>query len=319
MANIKDLAEMAGVSKTTVSRVLNNHPYVSEEKKNAVLKAIQSTNYQKNINAVHLSKGKTQLMGVVLPFSDHPYFAQLLKGIAKQALNHNYKLVLFQTDYMESREREALQMLKQKQIDSLIICSRACELSVIEEHLHFGQIVLCEVNKGKRLSTTYVDHYKIFFRALEYLYHKGHRKIGYCIGRKTGTNSVYREKAYRDFITKYNLLFQPDYIIDECLYFEDGESVIKQLKGMDTPPSALLVTNDQVAAGIVTYCKNQNISVPDELAIIGFDNQPIAKMMNITTIEIPLEEMGKNLFLQAVKSDILNKEIPVKLIERGTA
>jgi DNA-binding LacI/PurR family transcriptional regulator len=124
MANIKDLAKMAGVSKTTVSRVLNNHPYVSEVKKNAVLEAIQSTNYQKNINAVHLSKGNTQLMGVVLPFSDHPYFAQLLKGIAKQAFNHNYKLVLFQTDYIESKEREALQMLKQKQIDSLIICYR---------------------------------------------------------------------------------------------------------------------------------------------------------------------------------------------------
>lgn len=319
MANIKDLAKLAGVSKTTVSRVLNNHPYVSEEKKNAVLEAIHLTNYQKNINAVHLSKGKTQLMGVVLPFSDHPYFAQLLKGIAKKALENNYKLVLFQTDYMESREMEALQMLKQKQIDSLIICSRSCDLSVIEEHLQFGQIILCESVKGNKFSSTYVNHYNIFFRALEYLYHKGHRKIGYCIGRKTGTNSTDREKAYRDFVKMYDLLFQPHYIIEDCLYFEDGEKAIKQLKEMDTPPSALLVTSDQVAAGIVTYCQSQNIDIPDELAIIGFDNQPIAKMMNITTIEIPLEEMGKSLFLQAVNSEILNKEISVKFIERGTA
>src|SRR4051794_5673705 len=179
MANIIDLAKMAGVSKTTVSRVLNNHPYVSEEKKNAVLEAIKMTNYHKNINAVHLSRGKTQLMGVVLPFSDHPYFALLLKGVAKQAFENNYKLVLFQTDYRESREKEALQMLEQKQIDSLIICSRTCELSMIEEHLQFGQIVLCENVKGEKLSSTYVNHYKIFFDALEYLYHKGHRKIGY--------------------------------------------------------------------------------------------------------------------------------------------
>ncbi|MEH7255453.1 substrate-binding domain-containing protein, partial [Neobacillus niacini] len=110
----------------------------------------------------------------------------------------------------------------------------------------------------------------------------------------------------------------PNYIIDECIYFEDGEKVINRLKEMDPPPSALLVTNDQVAAGIVTFCQSQNISIPDELAIIGFDNQPIAKMMNITTIEIPLEEMGKSLFLQAVNSVIANKEISVKLIERGT-
>jgi DNA-binding LacI/PurR family transcriptional regulator len=165
MTNIKDLAKMAGVSVTTVSRVLNNHPYVSEEKRNSVLEAIRVTNYQQNINAVHLSKGKTQMIGVVLPFSDHPYFALLIKGIAKQALEHHYKLVLFQTDYKESMELEALQMLKQKQIDSLIICSRACDWSTIEEYLPFGSIVLFEDVKGKQVSSTYVDQYNIFRKA----------------------------------------------------------------------------------------------------------------------------------------------------------
>ncbi|WP_025691263.1 LacI family DNA-binding transcriptional regulator [Paenibacillus zanthoxyli] len=318
MTNIKDLAKMAGVSVTTVSRVLNNHPYVSEEKKNAVLEAVKVSNYHKNINAVHLSTGKTLLMGVVLPFSDHPYFGLLLKGIAKQALEYNYKLVLFQTDYMESRELEALQMLQQKQIDSLIICSRTCDLSTIEEHLPFGPIVLCENIKGNEVSTTFVNHYNIFVEALEYLYRKGHNKIGYCIGRRSGTNSHEREMAYRDFVKKYNLLYKPDYTLDECFYFEDGDKVIKQIQEMDAPPTALLVTSDQVAAGIVTCCKNRLISIPDELAIIGFDNQPIAKMMNITTIEIPLEDMGKNLFLQAVNGDLSNEELPAKLIERGT-
>ena len=116
MTTIKVIAKMAGVSVTTVSRVLNNHPYVSKDKREAVLEAVRVSNYQQNINAVHLSKGKTQMIGVVLPFSDHPYFALLLKGIAKQALDHNFKLLLFQTDYRESMELEALQMLKQKQM-----------------------------------------------------------------------------------------------------------------------------------------------------------------------------------------------------------
>ncbi|MEH7418702.1 LacI family DNA-binding transcriptional regulator [Neobacillus drentensis] len=318
MTNIKDLARMAGVSVTTVSRVLNNHPYVSEEKKNAVLEAIRVSNYHQNINAVHLSKGKTQLIGVVLPFSDTPYFALLLKGIAQQALAHNYKLVLFQTDYKNSRELEALQMLKQKQIDSLIICSRASDWSTIEDYLPFGSIVLCEDVKEHQVSSTFVNQYKIFYKALEYLYKKGHKKIGYCIGRKSGTNSQHREFAYRDFHKKYKLSYQPDYIIDECLYFEDGEKVINQLKKMEIPSSALLVTSDQVAAGIVVSCQNQGISIPNQLAIIGFDNEPIAKMMNITTIEIPLLEMGRNLFLQAVDGDLSKKELSYQLIERET-
>lgn len=104
MTNIRDLAKISGVSVSTVSRVLNNHPYVSKEKKLAVLSAIESTNYHRNINAVHLSRGKTQLMGVVLPVTDSPYFALLLKGIAKKALENDYKLVLFQTDYAEKKK-----------------------------------------------------------------------------------------------------------------------------------------------------------------------------------------------------------------------
>ncbi|MCM3161422.1 LacI family DNA-binding transcriptional regulator [Metabacillus litoralis] len=318
MTNIKDLARMAGVSVTTVSRVLNNHPYVSEQKKVAVLRAIEESNYHKNINAVHLSKGKTQLIGVVLPYTDHSYFGQLLKGIAKQALEHNYKLVLFQTDYIESRELEALYMLKHKQIDSLIICSRTSNWSIIEEHLVYGTITLCENMINKKVSTTFVNHYEVFFDALEYLYSKGHSKIGYTIGRKSGTNSQNRERAYRDFHEKYNLPYNSYYIMDECLYFEDGEKVVKQLNDMDTPPTALLITSDQVAAGVVTCCQKHNISIPDQLSIIGFDNEPIAKMMNITSIEIPLEEMGKNLFLQAINDQVSNKEISVKLIQRKT-
>ncbi|MFE8699977.1 LacI family DNA-binding transcriptional regulator [Cytobacillus sp. FJAT-54145] len=319
MTNIKDLAKIARVSVTTVSRVLNNHPYVSEEKRMAVLKAIKDTNYNKNINAVHLSKGKTLMIGVVLPYSDHPYFSLLLKGIANEALKNNYKLVLFQTDYLEQREMEALEMLKQKQIDSVIICSRASDWKTIEEHLSFGKIVVCENMTERHVSSTYVDHYKTFLEALEFLFSKGYEKIGYCIGRKTGSNSLARECAYRDFMNKHNLSYTAEYIIDDCLYFEDGEKVMKKIRGMVEPPEALLVTSDQVAAGIVTYCHNNHIAIPDELAIIGFDNEPIAKLMNITTIHIPLEDMGKSLFLQAVSKERTNNEVMIKLIERGTA
>ncbi|WP_342046447.1 LacI family DNA-binding transcriptional regulator [Bacillus sp. OTU530] len=319
MTNIKDIAKMAGVSVTTVSRVINNQPYVSKDKREAVLRAIQMSKYQKNLNAVNLSKGKTFLIGVVLPYSHHSYFARLVRGIANQALQHNYKLIIFQTNYEEDREIEALDMLKHKLIDAVIICSRICDWSILKEYVPYGPIVLCEDTKEQEVSSTFVDHYKSFSVALEYLYNKGHKKIGYCIGRTSGTNSKRREQAYKDFLKKHNEPFQPHYIFDQCLYFEDGEQVVQRIKQMSDPPSALLVTSDQVAAGIVTCCQNQNISIPDELALIGFDNEPIAKMMNITTIEIPLVEMGQKLFLQAIHDkSVSHEEISVNLIERKT-
>lgn len=318
MTNIKDLARMAGVSVTTVSRVLNNHPYVKADKREAVLKAIEDTNYYKNSNAVNLSVGKTQIIGVVLPYLDHPYFSLILTGISRQANKHNYKLILFQTDYHVNREMEALQMLKHKQIDALIICSRSCDWAVIEEHLPFGPVVLCEDLNEKAVSTTYVDHYDIFYKALNYLYAKGHREIGYCIARKSGPSSIQRSKAYQDFTYQYRLTYNPNFVFYDCTHMEDGVKVVNQIKAMDTPPTALLVTNDQVAAGIIASCQKEQISIPDQLAVIGFNNQPIAEIMNITTIGIPLVEMGHNLFLQSISEETSNKEFAVSFIERGT-
>lgn len=297
MANIKDIAKMAGVSVTTVSRVLNHHPYVNEEKKKAVLRAIEESNYQRNINAVHLSKGETFLIGVVVPFTNHPYFGLLVEGIANEAVKNKYKLVLIQTNYEEQREIDALNMLKHKQIDSLIICSRICEWERIEEYQRFGPIILCEDTEGRKISSTYINHYNGFYKALEYLHQKGHRRIGYTIGRKSGANSKQRELAYKDFLMEINELFDPNYIFYDCYNFEDGEEVVERIKKMNNPPSALLVTSDMVAAGILTCCKVQNISIPEELALMGFDNQPIAKIMNITTLEIPLIKNWKETVL----------------------
>jgi DNA-binding LacI/PurR family transcriptional regulator len=210
-------------------------------------------------------------------------------------------------------------MLKHKQIDGLIICSRICGWDLIEEFNSYGPIILCEDTRGKLVSSTYIDHYKVFFKALEYLHAKGHHKIGYCIGRNSGSNSQQRELAYKDFLTKNNKPYEQNYIFYDCYHFEDGDRVVQRLKNMKNPPSALLVTSDQVAAGILICCKEQNIAVPADLALIGFDNQPIAKIMNITTLEIPLIEVGKKLFLQALDNSKNSKdEVSVRLIERLT-
>jgi len=319
MTNIKDIAKLAKVSSATVSRVLNEHPYVSEDKRSAVWRVIKEHNYHVNINAVHLSKGKTYLVGVVHPYVNHPYFGQLIEGISSKAVENNYNLVIFQTNYRIEKEIEALDMLKNKQIDALIICSRVCAMETIKNYTKYGKIVLCENVNEKNLSSTFVDHYHAFAIALDYLYNKGHEKIGYCVGRKSGTNSKQRESAYKDFLKKTNQPFRSEYIMDKCLYMEDAAHVMHQLERMSEPPSALLVTSDQVAAGILTYCTKESISVPDDLAIVGFDNQPIAKIMDITTIEINLVEIGRRMFLQAMdEKKTTNEELSATLIERST-
>ncbi|MGH2316380.1 LacI family DNA-binding transcriptional regulator [Planococcus sp. SE5232] len=318
MASIRDVARIAGVSVATVSRVLNNHPYVKKEKVEAVKRAIEETGYIQNINAINLKKGKTNLVGIVLPIVDHPYFSQLIQGISLAAASHHYKLVLYQTGYHEGQEMEALEMLKLKQIDSLIICSRKVSLDTIEHYRQYGMIVLFENGGNTPLSYTYVDHYACFMDALTYLYEKGHREIGFSINRSDGTNSRQREQAYRDFLELKGLPYHEEYMVKDCLYLEDGDRILDRFSRLQRRPTALLATSDQVAAGILIASSKYGIAIPDDLAIIGFDNHPIAKAMNITTIGIPLNSIGQLLFGQTLADTVSHKEVSVHLIERMT-
>ncbi|KAB8129900.1 LacI family DNA-binding transcriptional regulator [Gracilibacillus oryzae] len=320
MTNIRDIAKMAGVSVTTVSRVINNHPYVSEEKRNHVLEVMKKTNYQINMKAVQLSKGKSQMIGVVVPFATNPFFGLLIEGIANQAVKHHFHFVLIQTNYEKEREQEALNMLKHKQIDGLIITSRIAEMQEVEAYVPYGEIVVCEnATNNQLISSVYLDHYQVIFRALQYLYNHGHRKIGYCTGRESGANSYYRKKAYKEFLEEKELSYDSSYVFTDNFFFEDGHEIVSKIVSMKNPPTALLVTSDGVAAGILTAGEKVGINVPDELAIIAFDNQPSAKMLDITTFEVPLVQMGEKLFLQAIgKYPIRHEELEVTLIERKT-
>ncbi|WP_027109038.1 LacI family DNA-binding transcriptional regulator [Lacticigenium naphthae] len=318
MATIKDLAKMSEVSVTTVSRVLNNHPYVSADKREAVLRAIKATDYHQNINAVNLIKGKTKTVGVVVPFLDHPHFSNILDGVTKEAVIHGFKLLLFLTDYQKDREREALNMLKEKQMDALIIVSKACELSEIKAHQKYGKIIIGEEVDDKEISSAYVDQNGAFVEALEFLYDHGHRLIGYSVSRNTSENSLRRKQHYIEFLKERGLPFREEYIIDKTMYIEDSQRIFNKLNSMQKKPTGMVITSDQVAAGVMINSSKNNIRIPEDLAIVGSGNDPIAKLMELTTVEVPLIEIGKSLFKQALQEEISQIQFKANLIVRKT-
>lgn len=182
MANIKDIAEKVGVSVTTVSRVINNHPYVSEDKRKRVFEAMESLEYTRNIHAVHLSKGFSNMIGVVLPTVNLPYFAELIAGIADAAAESGVHLSLFQTNYEVQKEIFALSQLKQRQVDGLIFCSKALADEKLMEWE--GPILLCQNSDNARFPTISIPHQEAFRNGLDYLIAKGHKKIAICLARK---------------------------------------------------------------------------------------------------------------------------------------
>jgi LacI family repressor for deo operon, udp, cdd, tsx, nupC, and nupG len=324
MANIREIAKEAGVSVATVSRVLNGYPYVREEKRNAVWEAVEKLNYTKNINAVHLAKGKTSIVGVMLPYVNHPYFGAVLEGISKEALRHRYHLLLFQTNYNVEKELEALEMMRMKQVDGLIVCSHVASWEIIAQYKEDGPIVLCEDVGDQDFLSVYIDHYEAFAKALRYLIQKGHRHIGYCIGRTTGANSKARETAYYDTLRQIGVEPRKEWIFDRCLYVEDGQRVVREWLILPEKPSALLVSSDQVAAGIVLWGKKEGVKIPDDLAIVSFDNHPISEPLQITTMELPLALMGTKAFRLIYHyietGNIVKKKekLPIRFIERAS-
>ncbi len=324
MANIKDIAKMAGVSVTTVSRVLNDHPYVSEEKRKAVIEIVEKLNYSQNANAVHLSKGKTNIVGVILPYINHPSFDAMVGGMMEVALTHNYRVLLCQTNYNKKEEMKSLHMLKTKQLDGLIICSRANDWEMIEPYASYGTIIACEDNDISNISSVYTNHSAAFQLGMNHLIEKGYKKIGYCTGRKLGPSSQKRFDVYKRQLQSIDEEVNEEWIFTECFTLEDGVRVAHKLKEMQHLPEALIVAGDEVAIGVMTEAEKLGIQVPEDLAIIGFDNQPISQVLQLTTIDQNLKEIGKKAFemfyrqTNAESSKQEKVEIPYELVERST-
>lgn len=318
MANIKDIARLAGVSVSTVSRVLNNHPYVSDEKRNKVEQVIKELRFHQNLNAIHLVKGKTLTMGVIIPYIDHPYFQALVGGIMKGAFMHNYSVLCCHTGYDKEEELKYLKMLKGKQLDGLIICSRSNDWDTIVPYTEYGPVVSCE--QYEKLPCVYTDHYDAFSAAINFLIEKGHRKIGYCTGRRNSNSlsSRMRYAAFKAAMKKINQPIKDDWIFTDCYTMRDGKRVVDKLQNLKNTPTAILANGDEVAAGMMSQAEMIGLEVPKNLSIIGFDNNPMSEALGLTTLDSNIKEIGEQAFRLFYTHSNEQIKIPFKLLRRRT-
>lgn len=314
MTNIKKIAELAGVSVSTVSRVLNNHPYVNEQKRKEILAIIEKLNYTQNSNAIHLVRGKTNVIGVLLPFINNQYYSAIIEGISREAVKYNYNMMLCQTDNSADKEIEILNMLKMKKLDGIIICSKVNVCKEIEKYSKFGPIVTCEDTASSTISSIYIDHYKTFALGMNYLIERGHTRIGYCFGRSNSFNSQNRKQAYRDALSSIHVRTKEEWEFVDCYTIEDGTRVVQSLLHMKERPTALLVSCNHIAAGIVTAAKKSGLYIPSDLTIIGCDDQQVAEILDITTIAHSSVEVGAGAFT-ILHDQIASREKEVKRIE----
>lgn len=322
MGNINEIAKIAKVSRSTVSRVINDHPYVSPAKREAVLQAMQQLNYVPNANAINLIKGKTRIIGFLIPRFNHPFFNQLAESITRECKKRGYHLLICLYENLEE-EKTFYHMLSNKQIDGLILGSSVSQRSYIEELSSYGPIVSCEKLDSDRISSVYIDHEEGISIALHHLYQKGYRSIGFCIGSLDSIVGSYRYQAFQSFMANKKIPLRKEWVFSKNYAVEDGVSIADQLQAMqpNERPEALVVGSDLIAAGIQYRCKQLGL----DIALIGFDNQPISEIFDITTIHQPISELGsiasQYLFEEINKTRMVqcvHTKLNVHLIERNS-
>lgn len=317
MTNIREIAKIAGVSVTTVSRVLNNHPYVTAEKRNRVLTVMESLDYVPSRLATNLAKGKTNTIGIILPYNDHPWFDKIASGVIEAAFKHKYSVTLFPTNYDSEAELRYLMQLKTKQIDAIIMTSKSNNWDVIEPFSSYGPIVACEYTESKQIASAYIERFNAYKEGFELLYKSGHQKIAFTVGRNSNNSPSTQEKlrAYQHVFGELPV----DQFLSNCYNFEDGIKAGKYfLEQAKETPDAIFANGDEVAAGIMYYAKKHHKRVPEDLAILGEENLTIGKVLEITTLDHHLKKVGQIAFQLFYTNSKAKQKITHQLINRKT-
>jgi DNA-binding LacI/PurR family transcriptional regulator len=323
MATIQDIAKRAGVSSATVSRVINNSGYVSAETRKIVNQAVNELNYVPNRQAQNLRRGATKNLGIVTTSLTATVMARV-ESFMQFAHDAGYTTTLFNTNGNPQREIEALERLKGKELDGIFLIYRANEWSDIEYYLLFGPIVTLHNidNVEIDIPSVFIDHYEGYQMILEDLWENGARSYLNLFGLSTGVNTKRRIHAYRDFCKKHQLTpheIEPYLnIFDE----EDTQKIIQNLENQTELPDAIIAHSDQLASFLVSHFQKQKLKMPEDVAIVGFDNLIISRLMNFTSVDYAIEEQGRNacrLLLNDLEKEHY-EPVPLefKLIKRGT-
>ncbi|KZZ84934.1 MULTISPECIES: LacI family DNA-binding transcriptional regulator [Bacillaceae] len=329
MATITDVANLAGLSRSTVSRVMNNYPYVSEEKKRLVEEAMKKLNYYPNSSAQTLRSQKTDTIAVFIPMLTNPFFSYLLEGIDAVATENGFRLLVCQTRYDRKTERQFFNLVKSKQVDGIILTSIENDWSTVRDYMSYGPVVMCnEYDHESNTPNVRLDQVYGGYIGTRHLIDKGHKKIAFCQGSFRSFISKAREAGYRLAMKEAGLQIRDEYAFRIAADYHDGKEVLKKIAAMVERPTAIFTGSDQVAAGIVYEARHLGINVPEDLAVIGFDDQPIAEMTlpQLTTIRQPAHEIGEramklmlNLVLPEEDAPPMPEEpLKLEIIERSS-
>lgn len=295
---IKDIAIKAKISYPSVSRALSGKPGVSKKTREKVLKIARELNYQPNALARGLVQKRTLTIGLIIPDIINPYFPEIAKGVDDEAHNKGYNVFLCNSDWNEEREAGYINHLTEKRVDGIIIFP-AAEENIDEVRRKAGSdlplIILGSDQSCDGALSISIDNVLGAELSTSHLIDRGYRKLAFIGGEKGRAGVQSRLEGYRKAHKLHDLPVSEESIVLSGFTFESGYKVIEDLLDSGIKPDAVFAENDVVAMGVIQAVRAKGLSIPDDIAVSGFDDIPMASMYGIelTTVHQPKYEMGK--------------------------
>ncbi len=297
---IYDVAKKAGVGIGTVSRAINNHPHVSTKTREKVFAIIKDLHYQPHAMARSLARKKTNMIAVIVPVFTGYFFLEVLKGVQQALIHDHYDLILYSIDQVERTDQFLKKTLREKRVDGVLLIS----LKINDQYAQYFNdakfpIVLVD-SYHHSLDSITVQNELGAFNATKKLLDLGHTRIAMIDGQLKSSPAHERLQGYKKALNSRQIPFDENYLILSDMFSgQDGfnrESGFKAMNKLlalgDNRPTAVFISSDIQAAGAIRAIHENNLAVPDDISIIGFDDIEIAEYLGLSTMRQPMYEMG---------------------------
>lgn len=300
MVTIKDVARHANVSITTVSRVLNQTEHaVNSETRERVLKAIEELGFYPNAMARGLHLNKTKTIGLIIQDITNPYYPSIVRGVEDAAQELGYTVILANAYRSRERTTKYLNVLREKRVDGIIFTGGGAVKDAAEDKF-FDRNQIATVVIGKscnaKLPSVQVNNIQASREACEYLITLGHQKIVTITGPEDSTTVIDRLEGYKQALKAHGLEPRDEWIFQGNFEFESGYNAVNRiLEVYDNQKTAIFVQNDMMAIGVMKALQENNLRIPEDIAVLGFDNIPLASFVTpmLSTVAVPVYELGR--------------------------
>ncbi len=293
---IQDIAKTANVSKSTVSRVINNSSIVHDSKRKAVLAAMDKLNFQPNVFARGLAGGRSMTIGIVTQNIGSPFYDSVTQGILQRFADTNYSPIFADGQWQEDVELSAINTLLQRHIDGLIVVGgHLAGASLHELETKTPIIVVARELEGWENHCIFIDNCQEAAEATQFLIDAGHKKIAHITGIKDHQDAIRRYQGYKQAFSNSGLELNDQLVVEGNFSSQSGVIGVESLLLRGNAFTAIFAANDEMAFGARLALYRKGIRVPEDVSIIGFDNQPNSAYMTppLTTVAQPAMEMGR--------------------------